>query len=178
MEANTTTNAFVPSIALHGGMVGLFFFITWYSTHFTPPPPKIFELVTGPGDDIMATQAAKGSEQGTLPAVKMPSVPQAKIPEPVAEPAPLPEPTTPPAADPVAKPVAEPVAKPATPPPVTKSTAVPDLTKTVKRAETRAAKAEEKKIATPKAGEDRVAQKAALKNNGLSYDEVCREQAA
>ncbi|HKB90572.1 MAG TPA: cell envelope integrity protein TolA [Opitutaceae bacterium] len=178
MEANTTTNAFVRSIALHGAIVGLFFFLTWYSTHFTPPPPKIFELVAGPGDDIMATQAAKGSEQGTLPAVKMPSVPQAKIPEPVAEPAPLPEPTTPPAADPVAKPVAEPVAKPATPPPVTKSTAVPDLTKTVKRAETRAAKAEEKKIATQKAAEDRVAKEAALKDKRLSYDEFVREQAA
>ncbi len=129
------------SITLHGGAVAIMLFFTYAVSQQSKDAPKVFELVAGPGDNYMATEApALGSPGGIK--LEVPSTPTPKVkiaPEPVADPAPVvatPEPT-PIAPVPVEKvpPAKTPVAKPPEP-------AVPDfknqIVKKINRAETKA----------------------------------------
>ncbi|HZZ58494.1 MAG TPA: energy transducer TonB [Opitutaceae bacterium] len=176
--------AFLSSIALHGAIVLLIVLAGLAFSQSRPPPPQVFELVAGQGDNYMATQAtALGSEVGV------------KFNAPPAPPAP--EPPTPEAAPPAA--ALEPVPAEAVPPPpkpaplkrvktsaaAASGTAVPNFEKSVRWAqikaesrikmhELRLKRAEERKRRIA----ERLAALAAARKSGVTYEQFLREQAA
>lgn len=93
MQANSPS-AFFLSLTLHGLVVALIIFFSIMARQHVKPPPKVFELVAGAGDNYAATEAPA---LGDADAVKfeMPDTPAPVIktppPEPVIQPAP-PEP--------------------------------------------------------------------------------------
>jgi len=117
--------AYLSSVVLHGLVIAIIIVLAFVSSQSTPDSAKVMELVAGPGDNYMATEATKlGSETGI--ALNVPATPAAVTP--VAEPTPAEvAPAVP--AEPV------PVAKPAKP--ATKLPANPML-KSVTKAEIRA----------------------------------------
>lgn len=92
--------AWAKSLALHGAVVALMFFIA-YSAQLTETPPRIIELVAGPGDDYAAKEAPALGDPGSV---------KLQIPTPVAmptPPAPQPEPVRPEPVRPAPQPVPE-----------------------------------------------------------------------
>jgi colicin import membrane protein len=81
------SSAYFSSIILHGTIVVLIALLAYSCTPSSPKAPKIMELVAGPGDNYMATEATKlGAENGIE--VNLPAVPIAAAPTP-----PAPDPT-------------------------------------------------------------------------------------
>jgi colicin import membrane protein len=84
-------SGFMLSITLHGAAVAIMLFFTYAVSQQSKDAPKVFELVAGPGDNYMATEApALGSPGGIK--LEIPSTPTPKVkiaPEPVAEPTPV-----------------------------------------------------------------------------------------
>jgi colicin import membrane protein len=100
-------SALLLSATLHAALVGLILLFTYALETQVKDPPKVFELVAGPGDDYAATQApALGVEGGiklTLPEPSAPiftppaqavSPPAESTPEPQVTPAPVQKPVT------------------------------------------------------------------------------------
>jgi TonB family protein len=88
------SSAYFSSIILHGTIVVMIALLAYSCTPSSPQVPKIMELVAGPGDNYMATEATKlGAENGielNLPAVPMASAPTPPAPDPTpAETAPM-----------------------------------------------------------------------------------------
>jgi colicin import membrane protein len=126
------------SLFLHGAVVALILLFTYVLNQESPPPPKIFELVAGEGDNYAATAAPA---LGVVGGIKV-SIPAA-VPVPVEpEPAPL---------QAVPEPVAAKVT-PAKPAPVKK---LPDFLHTVERTEARVAKRIEAKYKKQLEAEER-----------------------
>ncbi len=105
MRANTS-NAFMLSLAMHGGLAALLFFFAYAMHQQVKESPKIFELVAGEGDNYAATEAPAlgipGGVKFTMPtplstvptpvqADPTPEPPQPQ-PEPIVEHAPVPKP--------------------------------------------------------------------------------------
>ena len=84
-------SAFMLSITLHGAAVAIVLFFTYAVSQKSKESPAVFELVAGPGNNYMATEApALGSPVGIK--VEIPSTPTLTVeiaPEPVAEPTPV-----------------------------------------------------------------------------------------
>ena len=117
--------AYLSSVVLHGLVIAIILVLAFVSSQSTPDTAKVMELVAGPGDNYMGTEATKlGSETGI--ALNVPKTPVAITPAPEPAPAEV-APAVP--AEPM------PVAKPAKP--VTKLPANPML-KSVTKAEIRA----------------------------------------
>ena len=101
-----TANAFFSSLLLHGIVVGLVVFLTYYAAQRDSTPPVIFELVAGPPTNRDALVApALGVESSPLklstPVVE-PAQPEPVVPEPVKQE--LAQPETPPVHEEVAPP--------------------------------------------------------------------------
>lgn len=101
----TNSNAFLLSATVHGVALALLLFMSYSLRNQVKEPEKIFELVTGQGDNYGADVApALGSPGGVKLTIPKPTPPK---PEPVVAPAPAPvaEPVpvapTPPKPDPV-----------------------------------------------------------------------------
>jgi colicin import membrane protein len=149
MQANSSS-AFFLSATLHGVVLALVLLLTYVWQEKTEPPPKIFELVAGEGDNYMAKEApALGVEGGIK--VPLTEAPPAQ-PTPV-EPAPV---------QPAPEAIVEPAPSPVTPAPAPKATpktpapdAIRDFSKDIKRIE--------KKRADRLIAKDRAAREAAEK---------------
>src|SRR4051812_7159546 len=107
-------NAFLLSATMHGAIVAVLLLFAYVLERPSQEKPKIFELVAGPGNNYMATEApAVGTPGGVKLNVPAPTPPKPKAIEPEA--APDPEPVKPAAVKPQPAPV--------TPTPTTKATA-------------------------------------------------------
>lgn len=98
--------SFFLSLLLHLALAALLFVFVYWLRPKPPEETQVFEVVAGPGDDYMATEAP-ASEQPVDPSFQMdlpePLPPPPVIPEPVVVPEPVvePEPITPPEPVPV-----------------------------------------------------------------------------
>ncbi len=123
--------AFWVSVGLHGAAVVLALLMAMTLREKAEPPPQIFELVAGPGDNYAATDATQGVET-PVPQMSMPRIRSAPDwtpppPTPVQEVAPTPvAPVAPTPVQPVA-PKPKPVAK-VTPPTPTRQAEQPRAT--------------------------------------------------
>jgi TonB family protein len=93
MSTMTTRSpsAFALSALLHGVAAVLVLGGAWLAQKNLPPPPQIFELVAGEGNDFMATVAPKGNPEGGGPIIP----PLPKPLPPAARPDPDPAPSQP-----------------------------------------------------------------------------------
>ncbi len=92
--------AFALSAILHGAVAVLLLGGAWLAQKNLPPPPQIFELVAGPGDDFRATVASKGSPEGGGPTIPPPPRPMPVNVRPDPAPSPQVEPTVQPRSSP------------------------------------------------------------------------------
>jgi colicin import membrane protein len=164
MRANSPSAVFL-SLSLHGAVVAVVVLLTWYLRAHAPPAPVIFELVAGPPDGQQHLEAG-GAEEPAEPAkVDFKALPALNLPAPAAEPVPAePTPPAPVPAEAVPTPPV-PVVPVATAIPVEAvkpkprakvESTVPNLTRTVKRAEKKVVTREMKKMeAEAKAREEK-----------------------
>jgi len=88
--------AFFLSLGLHAALGAAIVFFSYYvRTHVKPPPPHLFELVAGPGENYAALEAPLGDDSSlaeTAIRFELPELPQMPVREPEPELPPDPEP--------------------------------------------------------------------------------------
>lgn len=160
-----TTNGFFLSALLHGTVVAILLLLAYAFNQEQTPPPKIFELVAGEGDNYMATEApALGAPGGVKIAIPEPPAPQPE-PAPIAAMQPEPAQAAPVQAAP--KPVIEraPVAAKAPP------DAIRNFAKDVKRIAAKREKRIVDKFRKEREAEERKAKEAELKKRKMTKEE-------
>lgn len=135
--------AFWMSVLLHGSAVVLAVLLTLTLHEKDDPPPQVFELVQGDGNDFNATEAPAGAVPPAMPTMtRVKSVREWTPPE--VQPEPTPVPVTPPTPTPTPTPVSPVTPTPVAPTPVKP---VPQPRQTVNYEQFR----KENKIKTPPA---------------------------
>jgi colicin import membrane protein len=150
MTYERSSNSYVSSLLLHGAVVAVILFFTYVLDQDSPPPPKIFELVAGAGDNYAATEApALGVPGG----IKM-NIPAAPAP---AEPAPAEsaQATLQAEPEPVAARITPAKASPAKNAPAKAAKKIPDFARSLERTAARVAKRIETKYKKQQEAEER-----------------------
>ncbi len=127
--------SFFLSLLLHLAMAVVLVAVAYVLRTREPERPQVFEVVAGPGEDYLATEAPSAPPEVTPIAFQPPEpLPPVVIPEPVAPepppvvvPDPVPTPPTPPTPTPQPKPQPQPKPKPK--PPVEQPKPRPTMTK-------------------------------------------------